>query len=62
MMTALETLSPEQQQTIRLFYLEHRSYKEIMEQTNFTFEQVKSFIQNGKRNLRIALLKKKEQP
>lgn len=62
MMQALDTLNPEQQVTIRLFYLEHRSYKEIMEQTNFTFEQVKSFIQNGKRNLKIALLKKKEQP
>jgi RNA polymerase sigma factor (sigma-70 family) len=61
MMEALDTLGREQQSCIRLFYLEHRSYKEIMEQTNFTFEQVKSFIQNGKRNLKIALLKKKEQ-
>ena len=61
MMEALETLSEEQASCVRLFYLERRSYKEIMEQTTFTFEQVKSYIQNGKRNLKIALLKKKEQ-
>jgi RNA polymerase sigma factor (sigma-70 family) len=54
---ALDTLPPEQQLSLKLFYLEQRSYKEIMEHTNFTFEQVKSFIQNGKRNLKIALLK-----
>lgn len=54
---ALDTLPAEQQTSLKLFYLEQRSYKEIMEHTNFTFEQVKSFIQNGKRNLKIALLK-----
>jgi RNA polymerase sigma-70 factor (ECF subfamily) len=55
--TALHTLNEEQQVSIKLFYLERRSYKEIMERTNFTFEQVKSFIQNGKRNLKLALQK-----
>lgn len=55
MVAAIDTLNAEQRLAIKLFYLERRSYKEIMEQTNFTFEQVKSFIQNGKRNLKIAL-------
>jgi len=54
---AIHTLNEEQQLSIKLFYLERRSYKEIMERTNFTFEQVKSFIQNGKRNLKLALQK-----
>ena len=61
LINVLGTLNEEQHTCIRLFYLERKSYKEIMEQTNFTFEQVKSFVQNGKRNLRIALLKKKQQ-
>lgn len=55
---AIGSLSSEQQMCIRLFYIEERSYKEIMEQTNFSFEQVKSYVQNGKRNLKIALQKR----
>lgn len=54
---ALQSLNPDQQTCIRLFYIERRSYKEIMEHTNFSFEQVKSYVQNGKRNLKIALQK-----
>jgi RNA polymerase sigma-70 factor (ECF subfamily) len=54
---AINSLNDEQQICIRLFYIEERSYKEIMERTNFSFEQVKSFVQNGKRNLKIALQK-----
>jgi len=41
-----------------LFYLEKLSYQQIMEQTGLTFIQVKSYIQNGKRNLKIILSKK----
>jgi RNA polymerase sigma factor (sigma-70 family) len=54
---AIESLNDEQQLCIRLFYIEERSYKEIMERTNFSFVQVKSYVQNGKRNLKIALQK-----
>lgn len=54
---AIGSLNTEQQQCIRLFYIEEKSYKEIMERTNFSFEQVKSYVQNGKRNLKIALQK-----
>lgn len=49
---ALHLLPPEQRQCIDLFYLQKKSYVEIMQQTGFTFMQVKSFIQNGKRNLK----------
>jgi RNA polymerase sigma factor (sigma-70 family) len=55
---ALAELNEDQQQCIMLFYLEKRSYQEIAEMTSFTLLQVKSYIQNGKRNLRILLDKK----
>jgi RNA polymerase sigma-70 factor (ECF subfamily) len=57
MHSAIEQLNEEQQTCIRLFYIEERSYKEIMERTNFSFEQVKSYVQNGKRNLKIIMQK-----
>jgi RNA polymerase sigma factor (sigma-70 family) len=56
---ALEQLNPEQKQCVILFYLEKKSYQEIAEQTGYTLLQVKSYIQNGKRNLKIMLEKKK---
>ena len=59
MSEALEQLNPEQRQCVTLFYLEKKSYQEITEQTGFTLLQVKSYIQNGKRNLKIMLEKKK---
>jgi len=52
---ALKELSPEQQQCVTLFYLQKKSYQQISELTGFTMMQVKSYIQNGKRNLRIIL-------
>ena len=55
---ALEQLNVEQKQCIILFYLEKRSYHEITEITGFSLMQVKSYIQNGKRNLKIMLDKK----
>lgn len=54
---ALEYLSEEQKQSIVLFYLEKMSYQQIMEQTGYNFMQVKSYIQNGKRNLKQILMK-----
>ena len=54
----LEELIPEQKDCIKLFYLEKRSYQEIAEKTGFSLMQVKSYIQNGKRNLKILLEKK----
>jgi RNA polymerase sigma-70 factor (ECF subfamily) len=38
-----------------LFYLEGASYDEIGKQTGFTLNEVKSAIQNAKRNLKISL-------
>ncbi|SFV27078.1 RNA polymerase sigma factor [Thermoflavifilum thermophilum] len=58
---ALQQLNEPQQTCIRLFYLEKHSYQEIAEITGYTLMQVKSYIQNGKRNLRIMLEKKQKQ-
>ncbi|NEM97637.1 RNA polymerase sigma factor [Pontibacter burrus] len=56
----LETLPPEQRTCVELFYLQQKSYKEIAEQTNFDLNKVKSYIQNGKRNLKLYLEKHHE--
>ena len=58
MQSALKELNPEQQLCVTLFYLEKRSYTEISAKTGFSMMQVKSNIQNGKRNLRLLLEKK----
>ena len=55
MEAALKELNPEQQQCVTLFYLEKKSYLEISNATGFTMLQVKSYIQNGKRNLKIII-------
>ncbi len=50
--TSIEALGEDQKLCIVLFYLEGKSYKEIVDQTGLTDMQVKSHIQNGKRNLK----------
>lgn len=54
---ALSLLAAEQRNCIQLFYLKKLSYQQIMEQTGYNFMQVKSYIQNGKRNLKLILMK-----
>lgn len=51
----IERLSGEQKQCVKMFYLEQKCYKEISEVTGFDLNQVKSYIQNGKRNLKICM-------
>jgi RNA polymerase sigma factor (sigma-70 family) len=55
---AIEELNEEQKQTIVMFYLKKYSYEQIIAKTGYSFMQVKSYIQNGKRNLKTILLKK----
>lgn len=52
---AIKNLSDEQRICIELFYLHEKSYKEVAETTQYSMNQVKSFIQNGKRNLKLML-------
>jgi len=54
---SLLTLNEAQKTCVRLFYLEEKSYDEIEQITGFNYNQVKSHIQNGKRNLKIYLSK-----
>jgi RNA polymerase sigma-70 factor (ECF subfamily) len=58
---AIDELSEEQRQCVILFYLKKNSYQQISEKTSFTMMQVKSYIQNGKRNLKLLLDKKMKQ-
>ena len=58
MKEALAELSAEQRQCVTLFYLQKKSYQEISLETRFTMMQVKSYIQNGKRNLKLMIEKK----
>jgi RNA polymerase sigma factor (sigma-70 family) len=51
----LEQLNQEQQLCVRLFYLEEKCYKDIVDITGYSMKQVKSYIQNGKRNLKICM-------
>ncbi len=55
MQHALEQLNPEQRACVKLFYLQKLSYQDIASQTGYTLLQVKSYIQNGKRNLKLLL-------
>jgi RNA polymerase sigma factor (sigma-70 family) len=45
-------LETQQRVCIELFYLQQLSYQEVADQTGFSMNQVKSYIQNGKRNLK----------
>lgn len=58
MSEALEELNAEQKKCIILFYLEKQSYQQIADKTGFTLMQVKSHIQNGKRNLKQLIEKR----
>jgi RNA polymerase sigma factor (sigma-70 family) len=55
---AIALLHEEQRKTIVLFYFKKYSYEQIIAATGYNFMQVKSYIQNGKRNLKTILLKK----
>jgi RNA polymerase sigma factor (sigma-70 family) len=57
---AVNELSEEQKICITMFYLRRLSYQEIVDRTGFSMLQVKSYIQNGKRNLKITLQNRPE--
>ncbi len=60
--SSLEELNPEQKTCVTLFYLQKKSYQEIVDTTGYSLLQVKSYIQNGKRNLKILVEKKMNAP
>jgi RNA polymerase sigma-70 factor (ECF subfamily) len=56
---AMSELVPFQRKCIELFYLEDLSYAQIVAKTGLTANEVKSYLQNGKRNLKLLLVNTK---
>ena len=53
----IDKLNNEQKACIEMFYLKKKCYQEIVSKTGYEMKKVKSYIQNGKRNLKICLEK-----
>lgn len=53
--SAMVTLKEPQRRCLELVYLEDKSYVEVCEITGYSINEVKSHVQNGKRNLKIRL-------
>ncbi|MBI2731041.1 MAG: sigma-70 family RNA polymerase sigma factor [Sphingobacteriales bacterium] len=58
--TCLDTLTPEQKQSVELFYLQNKCYNEIADITGYAWNKVRSYIQNGRRNLKLCMDKAEE--
>lgn len=56
----LEKLPEKQKKSIDLFFFNEKCYKEIVDLTGFSMKEVKSYIQNGKRNLKNCMEKNHE--
>ena len=52
---AINQLKKEQMNCIKLMYLDDKSYKQIVDITGYSMKEVKSHIQNGKRNIKNYL-------
>ncbi len=52
---SISKLKDVQQKCIELFYLKNKCYDEVATETGFEVKKVKSYIQNGKRNLKLIL-------
>ncbi|NNF35805.1 MAG: sigma-70 family RNA polymerase sigma factor [Saprospiraceae bacterium] len=53
----METLSDDQRNCVNMFYFQKRSYEEITKATKYSWGQVRSYIQNGRRNLKNCMEK-----
>ncbi len=54
----IEQLVVQQKESIALFYLEGKCYKEIAAGTGIELQKIKSYIQNGRRNLKLCMEKR----
>ena len=52
---SLQELSEFQKRCVELYYLRHKSYAQIVETTGYSLKEVKSYLQNGKRKLKLLL-------
>lgn len=55
MKDCLPKLKENQRVCVELFYLKNKSYQDIANETNFSLNEIKSYIQNGKRNLKLLI-------
>lgn len=55
LMDCLGRLPQEQKASVELFYLQSKSYNEIVEATGYEWNKIRSYIQNGRRNLKICM-------
>ena len=55
LMAAISELKSDQRKAIECFYFHNLSYEQIAVQNNWSIGEVKSYIQNAKRNLKIKL-------
>ena len=55
MEACLQLLPVEQRTCLTLFYLEKKSYVEVADLTGYDLKQVKSYLQNGRRKLKLCL-------
>lgn len=51
----LEKLVEGQRESVKLFFLDEKCYKEVAQLTGYDLKEVKSYIQNGKRNLKSCM-------
>jgi len=55
MKACLPKLKENQRLCVELFYLKNKSYQDIANETQFSLNEIKSYIQNGKRNLKLLI-------
>jgi RNA polymerase sigma-70 factor (ECF subfamily) len=56
----MKQLNEAQRRCVELFYLQRKTYQQVADEAGFTLGEVKSHIQNGKRNLRQAMERMEE--
>ena len=56
--TGMDSLKEEQRTCVEMFYLKDMSYQQIADETGYSMNEVKSYIQNGKRNLKNHITEK----
>ncbi|MBS1636754.1 MAG: RNA polymerase sigma factor [Bacteroidetes bacterium] len=62
MRDSMSSLKPKQRECVELFYLKSMSYQQIADSLHYSVNEVKSYIQNGKRNLKLLIEDKLKQP
>ncbi len=57
----IDHLIAQQKTSVQLFFLEQKCYQEVAELTGYSLKEVKSYIQNGKRNLKNCMERRRDE-